>query len=102
MSNDREFPKKWKKVIDNLPEFKDNAESLDVEGLEGVVVKAEGNIYNIEQEMKSDVKLQQAKEIVKELSSGYREAIKVQTAKLKYSLYLMETKGKEVGGTTED
>lgn len=95
------FPKKYLKVIESLPEFKDSADALSPEELNDLIIKCEGNIYLIEQEVEKDVKLAQAKELVKDLNSGYRDAKKVQTAKLKYALYLIESKGKEVGGETQ-
>ena len=94
------FPKKWAKIIDSLPEFKETADSAAVEDLKKTIVLCEGNIYNIEQEVEKDVKLTQAKELAKELGSAYKDAKKVQTAKLKYALYLIESKGQEVGGDT--
>jgi len=95
------FPKKYAKIIDSLPEFKESADSLSLEELNNLIVKCEGNIYLIEQEMEKDVKLAQAKELVKDLAGAYKDGKKVQTAKLKYALYLTESKGKEVGGNTQ-
>ncbi len=95
------FPSKWAKVIKSLPEFKEDAEASSPEELEDIIVKCEGNIYNIDAEKVKDIKLNAAKEMVKDLGAGYRDAIKVQTAKLKYALHLLESKGKELGGSTE-
>jgi len=41
----------------------------------------------------ADAKLSGAKELVKEYSAPYRDAIKAQTAKIKYALFLLEQKG---------
>ena len=87
------FPEKWWKVILGLPEFKDTADAASVDDLKKTIVECEGNIYTIDQEKEADLKLSGAKEIVKELSEPYRDAVKAQTAKIKYALFLLEGKG---------
>lgn len=87
------FPEKFAKVIDKLPEFKDIADAAGVDDLKKIIVTCEGNIYTIDQEKAADVKLTGAKEFVKEYSEPYRDALKVQTAKIKYALFLLEGKG---------
>jgi len=96
MSTEVVFPKKWAKVIESLPEFKDAADAASVEELKKIVVTSESNIYVIEKEKLADVKLNAAKELTKELSAGYREAAKVQNAKVKYALFLLENKGTDL------
>lgn len=90
------FPEKWEKVLKDLPEFKDTADAASTEDLKKIIVTCEGNIYTIDKEKDADVKLNAAKEIVKEYSGPYRDAIKVQTAKIKYALFLLENKGEEL------
>lgn len=87
------FPEKYYKVISKLPEFKDTADAASVEDLKKMLVECEGNIYTIEKEMSEDVKLNGAKELVKDYSASYRDGLKVQTAKIKYALFLLEGKG---------
>ena len=87
------FPEKWYKVISAMPEFKDTADASSEEDLKKMIVTCEGNIYTIDQEKEADTKLAGAKELVKEFSEPYRDAIKVQTAKIKYALFLLEGKG---------
>lgn len=87
------FPEKFAKVIDKLPEFKDTADAASVEDLKKIIITCEGNIYTIDQEKADDIKLNAAKECVKDLSEPYRDALKVQTAKIKYALFLLEGKG---------
>lgn len=94
------FPEKWAKVLKELPEFKDNADALSVDELKKLIVTCEGNIFNIEKEKEDDTKLAGAKELVKEYSAPYRDAIKVQTAKVKYALFLMDSSGTELGDKT--
>ncbi len=55
MSNKEEselhiFPEKWAKVIKELPEFKDVADSASADDLKKIIVLSEGNIYTIEKE----------------------------------------------------
>jgi hypothetical protein len=90
------FPEKWHKVIEKLPEFKDTADAASVDELKKIIVTAEGNIYTIEQEKEADEKLNAAKALVKDYSEPHRDAIKAQTAKIKYAVFLLEGKGVEI------
>jgi|SRR6185369_16520079 hypothetical protein len=90
------FPEKFAKVIDKLPEFKDIADAAGVDDLKKIIITCEGNIYTIDQEKAADIKLSGAKDLVKEYSEPYRDALKVQTAKIKYALFLLEGKGVEL------
>lgn len=87
------FPEKWAKVLKELPEFKDTADAASTDDLKKIIVTSEGNIYTIDKEKEEDNKLNAAKELVKEYSAPYRDAVKVQTAKIKYALFLLEGKG---------
>lgn len=91
---------KWSKIIAKMPDFKESADAADIDGLKKILVESEGNIYTQEQEMSVDVTLNAAKELVKEHSSVYREAIKFQTAKIKYALFLLEGKGVDLDTLT--
>lgn len=83
-----------KSVIKALPTgFLEEAEALDGEGLKAVLVESEANIREVQQEMDADEKLQGAKEIVKDMASAYRDAIKCQRAKIAYSLHLLAGRG---------
>ena len=96
------FPSKWLKVLKELPEFKDTADAASADDLKKIIVTCEGNISNIEKDKEADVKLTSAKEIIKDMSGPYRDAIKCQTAKIKYSVFLLEGKGEDVGDKDED
>jgi hypothetical protein len=87
------FPEKWAKILKDLPEFKDTAEAASTDDLKKIIITCEGNIYTIDKEKDLDSKLNSAKELVKEYAAPYRDALKVQTAKIKYALYLLEGKG---------
>lgn len=87
------FPKKWAKVLEELPEFKDTADAASSDDLKKIIITCEGNLYTIEKEKEVDAKLNSAKELVKEYTAPYRDALKVQTAKIKYALFLLDGKG---------
>jgi len=95
------FAEKWAKVLKELPEFKENADAASVEDLKKIIVTCEGNIYETDKAKEADVKLNAAKECVKDFSAPYRDAIKVQTAKIKYALFLLDGKGEDVGDREE-
>ena len=44
--------------------------------------------------MASDVKLNAAKEVMKDLSKSYRDSKSIETAKIKYCLHVLESRGK--------
>jgi hypothetical protein len=90
------FPEKYAKVLKELPEFKDTADAASSDDLKKIIVQCEGNIYTIEKEKDDDAKLNSARELVKEYTAPYRDAIKVQTAKIKYALFLLEGKGEDL------
>lgn len=87
------FPEKWAKVLKDMPEFKDTADAASTDDLKKIIVTCEGNIYTIDKEKDSDVKLTAAKECVKDYSGPYRDALKCQMARIKYALFLLEGKG---------
>lgn len=91
------FPDKWLKKIQD---WKETADAMDEEQLKKSIIDCEGNIYTIEKEKSADVKLKAAKEIVKEHSAPYNEAKSVQTAKIKYALYLLDNKGVDLDSTS--
>jgi hypothetical protein len=81
------------KILKDLPEFKDTADAASVEELNSIIITSEGNIFTVEKEKEDDVKLTGAKELVKEMSAPYKDALKVQMAKIKYALFLLQGKG---------
>lgn len=87
------FPEKWNKVLKEIPEFKDTADAASTDDLKKIIFQCEGNIYTIDKAKDEDQPLSAHKEAVKELTAPYRDAMKVQTAKIKYALFLLEGKG---------
>jgi len=61
------------------------------------IVKAEQDIHKVQEERKADIKLQQAKEAVKDLSSGYSAVIKQEKNKIRLLLERIATiNGKDI------
>lgn len=91
------FPKK---LSQKLPEgWSDSADSMSTDELKKVIVDCEGNVHVIERSKDTDTKLNAAKELVKELGGAYRDAKATNVAKIKYCLYLMESRGINIDTT---
>lgn len=65
-----------------LDEYKDVNEDTAMQ----LIVEAENTIKRLEEERASDEKLATAKQMVKDLNSGYSNAIKHERAKIKFLL----------------
>ena len=79
---------KIEKLIKKLP----TGYADDVAGYDDV--ECENNIRTTENEREADSKLAGAKEIVKDLSGPYRDAVSAQRAKIAYLLHMLEERGK--------
>lgn len=91
------------KLLKKLPEgWTDTANAMQEDELKKVIVEAEGNIYVIERAKQDDDKLSAAKEIVKDHSAPYRDAKATQTAKIKYALWLLESRGMDLDTQDSD
>jgi len=85
------FPKKLKRY---LPAgFEDKADSMPAEDINSHLIELEKQIAATEKDMEADIKLSDAKEMVKELAGTYREIIKQSRAMIRYYVYVMETRG---------
>jgi len=91
------FPKKFAKALKEMPEFKDTADAASAEELKKTIILSEGNIFTIEKAKEDDTKLTATRELQKELSAPYSDAVKVQRAKIAYALFLLEGKGESIG-----
>ncbi len=96
------FPAKYEKVLKEIPEFKDSADSASVDDLKKMILTNEGHAYTVEREKENDTKLNAAKELVKEHAAPYRDSLKVIQAKIKYCLFLLEEKGQDLGEPEKD
>lgn len=83
-------PKLWEKLEVT---WRDGAQSKSNDDLKADLLKAERLISQTEKDMSEDISLEEAKQQVKDLSGGYRDVISVERAKIKYCLYLLETRG---------
>lgn len=91
--SDNGFPNKYMKKIADLPDFVDGINSMDVEEIKKKILEAEQNIYEVENAKENDKELVSAREKVKQFSGPYRDTKSIETAKLKYCLYILETRG---------
>jgi hypothetical protein len=71
----------------------DDAEAMDGQRLRQEIISAEAAIREADEVQKKDEKLAGAREIVKDLVSGYNDVKKAQRAKIAYSLHLLEARG---------
>ena len=87
------FPDKYIKVLKSETGFIDTANSLSENELKKLILSCEANINKVEEAKANDQKLNDAKETVKEYTAPYSETKKLLTAKIKYSLYLLNERG---------
>lgn len=86
---------KIEKVIKKLPTgFADEAAGMDETALRAAIVDADASVRETEMARDSDETLAAVREQLKDLSSGYRDAIGAQRAKVAYCLHLLEERGK--------
>ena len=85
------FPTKWSKQLPTG--WQESADSMSNDELKNTIYDSEANVYVIEKSKEEDIKLQQAKEEIKEMQAPYSEAKKAQQAKIKYALFLLEGRG---------
>ena len=94
-ADDNGFSPKWTKILSNTnSSFMGEADSLDQDGLERIILEAEKSIEEQEKLADADESLKTAKENVKLLGSAYSDAKKYQMAKLKYCLFNLARMGK--------
>lgn len=90
---DKTFPEKYMKKIAELPDFVDGVNTMDTEEIKRKILESEGDLYEIDNAKEADKELSDAREKVKEFSKPYRESKGLETAKLKYCIYILETRG---------
>jgi hypothetical protein len=91
------LPEKWFKIIEKMPEFKETADAASVEDLKKIIVSCEGNLHDLAKEEAANTKLSSARAIAKDESLQYREGRKAQNAKIQYAIFLLESKGVDLG-----
>jgi len=75
---------KAKKILSST--FLSDNEQVNEDEAAGLIVKAEQLIKGLSEEMETDEDLADAKAVVKDLSSGYKNAIKYEQAKIQFLL----------------
>ena len=92
-----------KKLISKLPKgFVDEVASMSSEAMEDAIVASEANIRRVEAEREGDEKLRGARELAKDLSAPYADAVKAQRAKIEYLLWQLEERGELIDEWPED
>ena len=88
---DQVVANKLRKILPSgLPE---DIEEMSPEDLKKRIVDSESNLKETEQSRDNDEQLKGARELVKDLSEPYRDAMKVQRATQRYALLILESKG---------
>jgi len=83
-----------KKIIAKLPTgYVDDSARMNGDQLRAEIIRAEASLLEVDAAQKADEKLAGAREIVKDIVSGYNDAKKAQRAKIAYSLHLLEERG---------
>lgn len=96
------FSAKWAKVLKSIPEFVGIADAASKDELKKIILQCEANIYTTEQDKETNATLNSLKEQLKEATEPYTDALKVQKAKINYALYLLESKGEDLSGSTDE
>lgn len=86
-----------KKLIAKLPPgYVEDVAGMGGEDMRAAIVQANVNIRVVKSEREHDAKLAGAKEMVRDLSAPYRDAIGAQNAKIAYLLWQLEERGELV------
>jgi hypothetical protein len=87
------FPTKYMKKIQDLPDFVEGINGMDTEEVKRKILESESHIYEVEAAKEKDGELATAKEKAKECSAPYKESKGIETAKIQYCLYVLESRG---------
>jgi len=90
------FPKKWAKILNDMADedWKGSADSASSEELKAIIVKSTKLITNTEKDKDADNDLKTLKEQLKMAMSTYTDIIKLEEAKKRYCVYLLNSQGK--------
>jgi hypothetical protein len=82
------------KIVKKLPpEFVDAINGMKDEEIKQRILTCEQNLYDVEDAKEADEKLQAIKEEAKAYAAPYRETKNLETAKIKYCLFMLESRG---------
>lgn len=93
MPDQKQFPEKYMKKIADLPDFVGGIDSMDTEEIKRKVLECEAHICEIDDAKEQDGELNDAREKVKEFGKPYREGKALETAKIKYCMFVLESRG---------
>lgn len=79
---------KAKKILSQT--FLEDNQDVNEDMAAGLIVKSEQTIKGLTEEMQQDERLAAAKQVAKDLQSGYNNAIKYEQAKIQYLLAKIE------------
>lgn len=89
--NDSQFPKKHLKNLEES--FIDATASMDTEEIKKRILECEGHLLSIEKFLADDDELVKAKEHAKELAAPHKESKNKEQSKIRYCLYILESRG---------
>lgn len=93
------FPEKLAK---KLPaEFADNINAMETEEIKKRIFEAEGQVYNIENDLDTNEKIISAKNDLKEMTAPYRESKAGEQAKIKFCIFTLDQRGSQIGNGEE-
>ncbi len=93
------FPKN---LATKLPaDFADTVNAMSAEEINERILQAEGNIYKVEDDLATNEGILSAKEELKSMTGPYRDTKKMEAAKIKYCLWVLEERGQEIGQEQE-
>ena len=87
----KEFPKKYLSKMSS--EFIDSLAAMQESEIKQRILSCEQNLCDIEEAMSKDDKLTAAIESAKEWKAPYRDSKAEATAKIKFLIYTLETRG---------
>jgi hypothetical protein len=94
---DNQFPKKYEKVLKEMPEFKDSVDSMSTEELKAAIVLNETHLYETEKSLANNHHVIAAKDVLHELTAPYKDAMKMLKVKLAYIVFSLDSKGASQG-----
>lgn len=88
------FPNKYMTKLNKLATgFTDGIDSADTEEIKRKILISERDIFESEQDKENNPKIKEAKEILKEMTDPYAEHKGLETAKIKYCLFVLQSRG---------
>lgn len=82
------------KLLKKLPtEFVDSVDQMNTDEIKARILTCEGHLFEIQNAIEEDQRLAKAREEVKNLASPYRENKSEEMNKIKYCLFVLESRG---------